>query len=64
MSGLKCLKTKTDVTVLILLEPFVVIISLGCEACSTTKKVIIFWENKKTKQDVNWVLLLRFLLLC
>ena len=49
MSGLKCLKTKTDVTVLILWEPFIIIVSLGFEACSTTKKVIIFWENEKTK---------------
>ena len=48
MSGFKCLKTKLDVTVLILLAPFVVIISLRCKACSTTKKVIIFWENEIT----------------
>ena len=48
MSGFKCLKTETGVTVLILLAPFVVRMSLGCEACSTTKKVIIFWENEKT----------------
>ena len=48
MSDFKCLKTETGVTVLILLAPFVVIMSLGCEACSTTKKVIIFWENEKT----------------
>lgn len=56
MSGFECLKTKTDVTVLILLAPFVVIISVGCKACSTTKKVIIFWESEKNKY-INWVLL-------
>ena len=56
MAGFKCLKTKTDVTVLILLARFVVIISVGCKACSTAKKVIIFWESEKNKY-INWVLL-------
>ena len=52
----KCLKTKTGVTVLILSAPFVVIISLGWEACSITRKVIIFLGKRKNK-CINWVLL-------
>ena len=46
MYGSKCLKTKTGVTVLILSAPFAVIISHGCEACSTTRKVIFLGKRR------------------